>query len=98
VWLANWDDSKQLISTGVPMAIMTVITVLGLLWLAIYENIYTNILQGGAGSTAAMISSAVQAVLALVLIYLALSLVRIGYSNIQDVRNRGGTVSTPSDD
>jgi len=98
VWLANWDDSKQLISTGVPMAIMTTITVLGLLWLAIYENIYTNILQGGADSTSAMISSAVQAGLAFVLIYLALSLVRIGYSNIRNVRERGGAAKTPSDD
>jgi carbon starvation protein len=98
VWLANWDDSKQLISTGVPMVVMTVITVLGLLWLAIYENIYTNILQGGADSTSALISSAVQAALAFVLIYLALSLVRIGYANIRDVRREGGTVGTPSDD
>jgi carbon starvation protein len=98
VWLANWDDSKQLISTGVPMVIMTTITVLGLLWLAIYENIYTNILQGGAESTSALISSAVQAALAFVLIYLALSLVRLGYSNIRNVRERGGAVSSPSDD
>ncbi|GAB3314060.1 carbon starvation protein A [Haloplanus rallus] len=98
VWLANWDDSKQLISTGVPMAIMTVITVLGLLWLAIYENIYTNILQGGAESTSALISSAVQAALAFVLIYLALSLVRIGYANIRSVRGEGGAAGAPSDD
>ena len=98
VWLANWDDSKQLISTGVPMAVMTVITILGLLWLAIYENIYTNILQGGAESTAGMISSAVQATLAFVLIYLALSLVRIGYANIRSVRKEGGGVGAPSDD
>jgi len=98
VWLANWDDSKQLISTGVPMAVMTVITILGLLWLAIYENIYINILQGGAESTSAMISSAVQAGLAFVLIYLALSLVRIGYANIRSVRGEGGAAGAPSDD
>jgi len=98
VWLANWDDSKQLISTGVPMAIMTTITILGLLWLAVYENIYTNILQGGADSTAALISSAVQAALAFVLIYLALSLVRIGYANIRSVRGEGGATGAPSDD
>jgi len=98
VWLANWDDSKQLISTGVPMAVMTVITILGLLWLAVYENIYINILQGGAESTSAMISSAVQAGLAFVLIYLALSLVRIGYANIRSVRSEGGAAGAPSDD
>jgi carbon starvation protein len=39
VWLVNWDDSKQLITTGVPMAIMTVVTILGLFYLAIVENL-----------------------------------------------------------
>src|SRR6056297_3592566 len=31
VWLANWDEAKQLVSTGVPMVVMASITVLGLL-------------------------------------------------------------------
>ncbi|MBZ6496346.1 carbon starvation CstA family protein [Natrinema longum] len=86
VWLANWDDNKQLVSTGVPMAIMVTITVLGLLILVFYENLYLNLLQGGAESLEAMISSGVQMVLGLVLVGLALALVRLGYSNIQTVR------------
>ena len=39
IWLVNWDDSKQLISTGVPMVLMTVITILGLFYLAVVENL-----------------------------------------------------------
>ncbi|EMA20902.1 carbon starvation CstA family protein [Haloarcula argentinensis] len=99
VWLANWDDSKQLYSTGVPMAIMTTITILGLSWLAFYSNLYQNLIQGGAESTAAIASSVVQIVLALVLIGLALALVKKGYDNISTVRDRGraGAVE-PGDD
>ncbi|MGM0606482.1 MAG: carbon starvation CstA family protein, partial [Halobacteriota archaeon] len=48
VWLANWDDTKQLISTGVPMAIMVTITIFGLSWLVFYDNLYVNLIQGGA--------------------------------------------------
>jgi carbon starvation protein len=98
VWLANWDDSKQLYSTGVPMAIMCTITILGLAWLAFYTNLYQNILQGGAEG-AALASSVVQMVLALVLIGLALALVKKGYDNISTVRDRGraGAVE-PGDD
>ena len=105
VWLANWDDDKQLISTGVPMAVMTVITVCALLYLALYQNLYQQfILNGfaeGAG-IAARISVGVQIVLALVLVGLALSLVKIGYDNIQNVRGQPGAVAAdggePSDD
>ena len=99
VWIANWDDSKQLVSTGVPMAIMTTITVLGLAWLAFYSNLYQNLILGGASGTAAIISSVVQIVLALVLIGLALSLVRQGYDNIQSVREgTSGIAAEPGDD
>jgi len=99
VWIANWDDSKQLYSTGVPMAIMTTITVLGLAWLAFYTNLYQNIIQGGASDGAALASSVVQMVLAIVLISLALALVKKGYDNISTVRERGGTTAAePSDD
>ncbi|WP_226038847.1 carbon starvation CstA family protein [Natrinema sp. DC36] len=99
VWLANWDDSKQLVSTGVPMAVMVTITVLGLSWLAFYENLYLNILNGGAETTEALVSSFVQMVLALVLITLALMLVRLGYQNIQSVRRGPETpAAEPGDD
>jgi carbon starvation protein len=99
VWLANWDDNKQLVSTGVPMAIMVTITVLGLSILVFYENLYLNLIQGGAETTSAMISSGVQMILGLVLIGLALALVRLGYKNIQTVRRGPETpAAEPSDD
>ena len=98
VWLANWDESKQLISTGVPMAVMVTITVMGLLWLALYENLYTNLILGEAEILSAQISAGVQMVLALVLIWLALSLVRIGYGNLKTVRSRETPAAEPGDD
>ncbi|MFB1065860.1 carbon starvation protein A [Natrinema sp. H-ect4] len=99
VWLANWDDNKQLISTGVPMAIMVTITVLGLSILVFYENLYLNLLEGGAETTEAMISSGVQMALGLVLIGLALALVRLGYKNIRTVRRGPETpAAEPGDD
>ena len=99
VWLANWDETKQLVSTGVPMAIMVVITVLGLSWLAFYENIFLNLIQGQAETTGAAISSAVQAALAIVLIVLALALVRLGYRSITEARGGPETpAAEPGDD
>ncbi|OYR53490.1 carbon starvation CstA family protein [Halorubrum halodurans] len=98
VWIANWDDSKQLVSTGVPMAVMVTITVLGLLWLAVFQNLYLNLIQGGAGTIGAQISSVVQIVLALVLIGLALSLVRLGYGNLKSVRGGSRPTAEPGDD
>ncbi|WP_114575990.1 carbon starvation protein A [Saliphagus sp. LR7] len=35
VWLANWSDTKQLLSTGIPLAFMVVVTIIGLLWVAL---------------------------------------------------------------
>ncbi|WIV67985.1 carbon starvation CstA family protein [Natrialbaceae archaeon AArc-T1-2] len=99
VWLANWDESKQLVSTGVPMAIMVVITVLGLAWLAFYENLYQNIALGGAETTEALISSVVQIVLAIVLIGLGLALVKKGYEGIRTARgDRDVAEPEPGDD
>ena len=98
VWLANWDDSKQLVSTGVPMAVMVVITITGLSYLVFYENLYLNLLMGGATTTEATISAVVQGALGLTLIILALALVRIGYGNIRDVRGGPETPAAPGDD
>jgi len=99
VWLANWDDDKQLVSTGVPMALMTVVTICALLYLALYQNLYQQFVLGGFAEGAglvARVSVAVQIVIALVLVGLALSLVGIGYRNIRDVRERPEGV--PADD
>jgi len=98
VWLANWDESKQLVSTGLPMAIMVTITVLGLAWIALYNNLYQNLVQGGAETVSAQISSATQLVLGLVLIGLALSLVRLGLGNLRSVRGSDSPTVEPSDD
>ena len=98
IWIANWDDSKQLVTTGVPMAIMVTITVLGLLWLALYQNLYTNLIQGGADTLSAQISASAQIILALVLIWLALSLVRLGYGNLKSVRGGSQPAAEPGDD
>ena len=100
IWLANWDESKQLISTGAPMAIMFTVTTLALLYLGLYTNLYQKFIQGGwaTGEGAAPLlvqqaSAAVQLVIALVLVYLALSLLKMGYSNIQRARGTGAAVA-----
>ncbi|MFC7156427.1 carbon starvation protein A [Halomarina halobia] len=96
VWLANWDRSKQLISTGVPMAVMVTITILGLSWLAFHDNIYVKFVQGSPAELGAVgtASAIVQIVLALTLIGLALSLVYIGIGNIRKARGRAGPAVT----
>ncbi|ODR82900.1 carbon starvation protein CstA [Haladaptatus sp. W1] len=95
VWLANWDKSKQLISTGVPMAAMTFVTILGLLYLALYQNVWQKFVNGGDMALGSALSAGVQTIIALVLVGLALSLVRIGYENITSARSEpGGTPVT----
>ena len=91
LWLANWDDSKQLISTGVPMALMLVVTVSALLWIGLYRA-PTDILD--AADTAGMISAGLQSVIALVLAGLAIALAWMGYKNIRAARDSyTGTVT-----
>jgi len=90
VWLANWKPTKQLISSGVPSVLMAVITVSALLYLAFYQNLYLKFVQGewaGGGSLTAQISTGVQIVVALVLIYLGVSLLWMAYKNISSVRS-----------
>jgi len=98
VWIANWDESKQLITTGVPMTIMVTITVLGLSWVALWDNLYQKLVLGNVTELSGQISAVVQMGLAFVLIYLALSLVRIGYGNITGVRGGDRAAPEPSDD
>jgi carbon starvation protein len=96
IWLANWDESKQLISTGAPMAVMFTVTTLALLYLALYQNLYLKFIQGGFAADAGLVaraSAGVQIVIALVLIYLSLSLLIMGYSNIQEARGTGAAVA-----
>jgi len=104
IWLANWDDQKQLISTGAPMAFMLVITTTALLYLAFYQNLYQKFVQGNwanGGTTVEMASTAVQIVIALILVWLALSLAYMGINNIREARGTGAAVADggePSDD
>jgi carbon starvation protein len=104
IWLANWDDSKQLISTGAPMALMLAVTTTALLYLAFYQNLYQKFLNDAwmaEATTVAMASSAVQIVIALVLVGLALSLAYMGISNVRKARSTGPAVADggePSDD
>lgn len=96
VWLANWDDSKQLISTGVPMAVMLVITITALLWIALIKNPQTILDTNASGL--GLVSLVVQSILALVLVGLALSVTKMGYDNIQRVKSVGSTTVEGSAD
>jgi len=104
VWLANWDQTKQLVSTGVPMALMTVITVCGLLWVVLYQVVAGRLLGMTTDPATSLLGQAAgvaQALIGLVLVGLAISLVWMGYKNIQNVRGLGSgrTVSPePGDD
>jgi carbon starvation protein len=85
LWLANWDESKQLISTGVPMALMLAVTVFALLWIGLYTAPMDVL---AASSMTGMLAAGLQSVIALVLSGLALSLAWMGYKNIRSVRDR----------
>ena len=92
VWLANWDDTKQLISTGVPMALMVIITIAGLTWVSMYQILGGRLLgitTPAETTLLAQISAVVQVLIAVTLIGLALSLVWMGYGNIKEVRGIG---------
>ena len=88
IWLANWDDSKQLISTGAPMAAMFTVTITALLYLAFYQNLYVKFLGPDAGGLSGLetVAAIVQIAIALILVYLAVSLLRMGYANIKAAR------------
>ncbi len=104
VWLANWDDTKQLLSTGLPMAFMFAITTSALLYLAVYQNFYQKFILGqwGDGGVTAykMASTSIQIVLAFVLVGLALSVLKMGYDNVTEAREKffdRGTPESPTE-
>ncbi|PSQ17678.1 carbon starvation protein A [Halobacteriales archaeon QS_8_69_26] len=98
IWLANWDDSKQLVSTGAPMAFMLGITVTALVYLALFQNLTQKFLsaswRSGAGALD-WLSISLQIVIAFVLIYLALSILRMGYESISEARGEGPAPEEP---
>ncbi|TYL38567.1 carbon starvation protein A [Natronococcus pandeyae] len=96
VWLANWSNSKQLISTGGPMVLMGFITVAGLSWVGLYQILGGRLLGITAEAETGLIgqlSAVAQIVIIAILLYLALSLFKIGYDNMQTVRETGDGVA-----
>ncbi|CAI48996.1 carbon starvation protein CstA [Natronomonas pharaonis DSM 2160] len=92
IWLANWDETKQLVSTGVPLLIMAVITIAGLLWVSMYQVLGGRLLgiTAEAETSALGIGSAIaQILIALTLVVLALSLLRMGYGNLREMGRIG---------
>jgi carbon starvation protein len=85
VWLANWDDTKQLVSTGVPLVFMLAVTVVALLIIGVYRN-PTTLLAGEYESTIGAASLVFQSVIALVLVGLIFGLVWFSYNNIKEAR------------
>jgi carbon starvation protein len=86
IWLANWDESKQLVSTGGPMALMGIITVFGLLWVGGYQIFAGRLLGITAEAEATLLgqtAAVAQIVIVAVLIGLAAMLFKIGYGNLQ---------------
>ncbi|NHN60617.1 MULTISPECIES: carbon starvation protein A [Halorussus] len=100
IWLANWDDNKQLVSTGVPLVFMLGVTVIALLWIGILRN-PQDLLAGNYDGTFAAVSLVLQSVIALVLVGLIVQLVRLGVGNIREARqglDRDAVTGGPSDD
>lgn len=93
LWLANWDDTKQLISTGLPMALMLAVTLTALIWIGVYR---APLAMLNAETTFEMVSFGAQSIIALVLAGLAISLAWMGYKNIRTVR--GGIRSSVATD
>ncbi|PSP54695.1 carbon starvation protein A [Halobacteriales archaeon QS_1_67_19] len=85
VWLVNWKDSKQIVSTGGPLVGMLAVTLTALLWIGLIRN-PGKILSGTGGFAA--VSLAFQSLLALVLVWLSVSIAWKGYKNIR--RERSG--------
>ncbi|MFB6126258.1 MAG: carbon starvation protein A [Halolamina sp.] len=98
LWLANWDDSKQLVSTGLPMVLMLLITMTALLMLGLYR-FPTQTIQSLGNPDAglfATVSAALRSVLALVLAGLAGGIGYMGYKNIRSARE--SYTGAPADD
>ncbi len=106
IWLANWNDTKQLLSTGGPMGFMIVMTSAALLYLGLYQNLWQKFVQGEWGLPAGQdpgilmqLSAVMQIVIALVLVFLAWSIFKMGWDNMREVRDSGimGGPSEPAE-
>jgi carbon starvation protein len=95
VWIANWDDTKQLATTGVPMLVMSVVTIAGLLWVSMYQVLGGRLLgitEGAEQSTdiIGQISAVAQIIVGLTMVFIAVSLLWMGYGNIREIGRLGG--------
>ncbi|WP_415383284.1 carbon starvation protein A [Halosimplex sp. TS25] len=107
VWLANWDDTKQLVSTGAPLVFMLAVTVVALLIIGVYRN-PTALMAGEYDSTIGAASLVFQSAIALVLVGLIVGIVWLSYDNIKEARggldrdaivgSEGGGGVEPGDD
>ncbi|GAB3033347.1 carbon starvation CstA family protein [Natronobiforma cellulositropha] len=109
VWLANWSSTKQLLSTGVPLAFMMAVTVIGLLWVSLIRfpayiiepaavgpemtewEVWSEVLADPGTITnieASLhtLSFTLLSLIALVLVWLAISLLRMGVDNVREAR------------
>ena len=91
VWLANWDETKQLVSTGGAMALMAAVTIAGLLWTAGYQVVGARFLGIDPATDVFtepldLAAASLQVLLVLILVGLGLALLKIGYDNIEEVR------------
>jgi len=92
VWIANWDESKQLISTGVPMLLMSAVTIAALLWVSLYQVLGGRLLGITAEAETSLIgigSAIAQIIIALLMIFIAVSLLWFGYGNMQEIERLG---------
>jgi carbon starvation protein len=92
VWIANWDETKQLVSTGVPMALMAAVTICALLWVSLYQVVGGRLLGITAEAETTLLgqgSAVVQVLIALTLVYLAVALIWKGYGNMKEIGRIG---------
>ncbi|TYL39643.1 carbon starvation protein A [Natronococcus pandeyae] len=97
VWLANVDDSKQLLTTGAPMVFMVSVTVIALAVIGLWRN--PQAILADPTLTYANVARALQSIIAVVLLVLAVALLYLGLHNIRDARAGLGTDAiTPGSD
>ncbi|MXR50700.1 carbon starvation protein A [Halovenus sp. WSH3] len=92
IWIANWDESKQLVSTGVPMLIMSAVTITALLWVSMYQVLGGRLLGITAEAETSVIaigSAIAQIIIALLMVFIAISLLWFGYGNMREIGRLG---------
>ena len=89
VWLANWQTNKQLLSTGIPLAFMATVTIVGLLWISLLSNPQRILNEGEL--TFQTVAWGLQSALGLLLVGLATGLLYMGLTNVRKARSGLGS-------